>query len=677
MEPKKQIDLLVEEFFNTGKLNLNKDEEGITFDQLELLVEQDDNEEDTIDLSPYLDGNKSVTTVVKPEDVRNSIKKVVNSDEGRKILLGNSFTRWNVTVEETALGEIISKLIKIKLLKQNDVPAGSAIKQRLFPTTKSTGPLYEVTTNPISLFYREWKYAAEAYNDGNYEEAIENNERALDIFESLTDDQQRNIEEKIRGSVREKINDYIENAQWRLDNEGAEAEARAAAEEARNIEAQYREKYKEAVESFKKGNYEDSIIQNKTALNLYYKLTDEAKRKLKDKYGGKYWGDENIRYWINKAEEHLQSIAHHLGWYEVKYPEIISLIKDTQTEEEEKEIKQNFGKQFMVLLQDQLIADGTDAYGKWIITGYADDGRRGIIRDIDAERYMDNRSNDIEKFLNDTLKITHITLDWDEIIFKKESKATKYEGSFDISCKGNGESFLVTGKGDRSRLMNRYDYVKFLGGLIDAQLLLTNIDNVDKVENIVNSLVEEGFTPDGVKKYDLIALTDVTVNPHTHADSSLIIVGDGSENSSKIEVKDVPYNRGDGFHLSEFFGLYKHTNIEQRSLEQERVDLYEKVIEALVVYMNDNPIGRAIIDHLDNTMTGIFFSDYIYLPQSSYTLSWSSDSRGGEKRLTIRVNYNEGDPTYEWIEGNCNIDSQSTNESTNHLDDYISEALGF
>ena len=34
MKPKKQIDFLVEDFFNTGKFNLNKDEEGITFDQL-------------------------------------------------------------------------------------------------------------------------------------------------------------------------------------------------------------------------------------------------------------------------------------------------------------------------------------------------------------------------------------------------------------------------------------------------------------------------------------------------------------------------------------------------------------------------------------------------------------------------------------------------------------------
>ena len=34
MKLTKQIDFLVEEFFNTGKLNLNKEEEGITFDQL-------------------------------------------------------------------------------------------------------------------------------------------------------------------------------------------------------------------------------------------------------------------------------------------------------------------------------------------------------------------------------------------------------------------------------------------------------------------------------------------------------------------------------------------------------------------------------------------------------------------------------------------------------------------
>ena len=34
MKPKKQIDFLVEDFFNTGKIELNKDEVGMTFDQL-------------------------------------------------------------------------------------------------------------------------------------------------------------------------------------------------------------------------------------------------------------------------------------------------------------------------------------------------------------------------------------------------------------------------------------------------------------------------------------------------------------------------------------------------------------------------------------------------------------------------------------------------------------------
>lgn len=37
MEPKTRLDFLIEEFFNTGKLNLNKKDEGITFDQLPLI----------------------------------------------------------------------------------------------------------------------------------------------------------------------------------------------------------------------------------------------------------------------------------------------------------------------------------------------------------------------------------------------------------------------------------------------------------------------------------------------------------------------------------------------------------------------------------------------------------------------------------------------------------------
>jgi len=39
MEPKTQIDFLIEEFFNTGKLNLNGKDDGITFDQLDSLHE--------------------------------------------------------------------------------------------------------------------------------------------------------------------------------------------------------------------------------------------------------------------------------------------------------------------------------------------------------------------------------------------------------------------------------------------------------------------------------------------------------------------------------------------------------------------------------------------------------------------------------------------------------------
>ena len=162
------------------------------------------------------------------------------------------------------------------------------------------------------------------------------------------------------------------------------------------------------------------------------------------------------------------------------------------------------------------------------------------------------------------------------------------------------------------------------------------------------------------------------MNDINDSNNTIVISSDTDENSSKIEVKKVRYNKNGGFHLSEFFGLYKKTNKEQRNEEPERVKLYENVITALVDYTNNNVTGSQIIEHINNTMTGIFFSDYIYLPQSSYVLSWSNESRGGEKRLTIRVNYIEGESVYKWVEGNCNIGGeQPTNESTDRIDNII------
>tara|TARA_R110000803_G_scaffold116089_1_gene184704 strand:+ start:2 stop:1987 length:1986 start_codon:yes stop_codon:yes gene_type:complete len=275
------------------------------------------------------------------------------------------------------------------------------------------------------------------------------------------------------------------------------------------------------------------------------------------------------------------------------------------------------------------------------------------------------KPNEVLKFLGlNTIAQLPIEL----VSVKKESEAYKYENTFAESCVGNVESFLVSGLGDKSRLMKRYDYVKFLGELIDKQLLLSNVSDEDKVDNIVEKLVKEGFTTDGIKKFDLITLTDVTVNDTTNPNNTIVISSDTAENSSKIEVKRVKYNKKGGFHLSEFFGLYKHTNKEQRNEEIERVELYNKVIVSLVDYMNKNDIGVQIIEHINNTMTGIFFSDYIYLPQSSYVLSWSSDSRGDEKRLTIRVNYIEGESVYKWVEGNCN---SQQNESTDRIDNIV------
>jgi len=65
MKPKKQIDFLVEDFFNTGKLDLNKDEEGITFDQLESINEYGTTHRSPFEDHPYPKFHKDIVQAIK------------------------------------------------------------------------------------------------------------------------------------------------------------------------------------------------------------------------------------------------------------------------------------------------------------------------------------------------------------------------------------------------------------------------------------------------------------------------------------------------------------------------------------------------------------------------------------------------------------------------------------
>lgn len=65
MEPKTRLDFLIEEFFNTGKLNLNKKDGGITFDQLESLNEYGGNHRSPFESSTYYKFHKDIIQAIK------------------------------------------------------------------------------------------------------------------------------------------------------------------------------------------------------------------------------------------------------------------------------------------------------------------------------------------------------------------------------------------------------------------------------------------------------------------------------------------------------------------------------------------------------------------------------------------------------------------------------------
>jgi len=84
MKPKKQIDFLVEDFFNTGKLDLNKDEEGITFDQLELLSEQEE-EAAEVTFSDIQDAVDSLNISTPTTDQLSFLERPLNKEEREDI----------------------------------------------------------------------------------------------------------------------------------------------------------------------------------------------------------------------------------------------------------------------------------------------------------------------------------------------------------------------------------------------------------------------------------------------------------------------------------------------------------------------------------------------------------------------------------------------------------------
>ena len=112
MELKTRLDFLIEEFFNTGKLNLNGKDDGITFDQLELLSEQEE-EAAEVTFSDIQDAVDSLNISTPTTKQLNFLERDLNPQEQKDI-------PYSDITDEEIIEYFIDNKIDLKLKTQEN-----------------------------------------------------------------------------------------------------------------------------------------------------------------------------------------------------------------------------------------------------------------------------------------------------------------------------------------------------------------------------------------------------------------------------------------------------------------------------------------------------------------------------------------------------------------------------
>jgi hypothetical protein len=328
---------------------------------------------------------------------------------------------------------------------------------------------------------------------------------------------------------------------------------------------------------------------------------------------------------------------------------------------------------------------------------------KGLDKTRNIPKEIDDLINNIYKNVNDSDIIRD---NFKEI---RENNNLKYEKSFGCN---NNEYFSYTTEGDTSAILgssvnNNQILKNMMNIIISSMKIPETYTEKDKDGNDVNHKsqdfidkqkfnIEETYRPkfsdetydkkiewcvntlynniksDDINKYDIISTSNVTVG----SGSSVIVI----PKDSKIEVKDTDSKE---YHLSEFFGVYKDSDLPlgYKKIPQYR-KIYNDIIEGLYNKIIQNDKG--ILDKIYKDTKGLFFRNYNYIPLEKGMLSWSLDGQRKvseglpEYRLSVRVNM-EGKTEYQWTteNGNCNCEpflkgvECPQNEPTDRLDEII------
>ena len=269
-------------------------------------------------------------------------------------------------------------------------------------------------------------------------------------------------------------------------------------------------------------------------------------------------------------------------------------------------------------------------------------------------------TNQVEALLNTLIEGNPTTTNIiDEIIenYKSVIGSTAYELSFHDKiwspCVDYEKYFIKPEGGDSSQILSSTSHNN-----IKLQGLMKDIVEGTKTKTEAYTILIEDIAIEKIQKWDIESVKPI---------GGIIKQGD------KIEVKHVQWDKKGGFHLSEFFGMYK-TTVNAPFNTPEYLQLYNEIIEMLYDYIDKDEIGEKIIEEIRKNTAGVFYKDYIYVPLDGIKLTWSTKGqRDTEKRLSIRMEVIG--QKYRWDPcSDILTPFPSTNEN---IDNYISEVLGF
>ena len=190
MEPKTQLDFLIEEFFNTGKLNLNGKDEGITFDQLEKLVESRDLV--NMDLIGNLQSSlKNANSEREKENYRDSLQ--YNKQALEFYYEMDDITKGLVPKDqgEGAIKNNITNIEQLITTQQSDPQ---------FKKEKRLEKIKDIESKITSQLNISKRFEEE----GKFKEAIDSNKKIDEIYKGLDGDIQSQIT-KFWVKIRDKI----------------------------------------------------------------------------------------------------------------------------------------------------------------------------------------------------------------------------------------------------------------------------------------------------------------------------------------------------------------------------------------------------------------------------------------------------------------------------------------